>query len=272
MTSTRFLLVALVSAGCAEDPADPDPDPVPDRLLPGPCTATVAAQGDWAETVTTYSYDAADRLERVERPTASNGPYTEYGMSTSYTRDDTGAIIATDTSSTPDEFDYTVASWTFSDTSVEYDYHYSDFTDVNAEHEVGLRFLGDPLEVGAAMTPESPDSRLHAVIRDIDLGETTELTYTYDGPPRQGTRTQTSNLGGVVTFTYDDDGNLVERVRDGDVDTYRWEAGLLVEVTRTPDYRAVYTRDQFGNLLEVAGDSEELDLHSLTTYAYGCWL
>jgi hypothetical protein len=260
MCRLRLAILVLAVAACGGN----DPSP-PDRLLPGPCSASFTS--DDSERAFSYTYDASDRLIRVEESTNEVGYYI---WTATYVRDETGAIVDIELATVPPRFDGIEGAWHVTATGV--DYHYTDehLDALDEEYEAGLRFLGDPLEAFAAAHPMAPDSILRRTVQEV-LGEIEETTFTYDGPPRVGTRTQTPSAGTTATSTYDADGNLLEYRAGTTGYAYRWESGRVVEKTsRTPGGEVVedYVRDEFGNLLEVTSAE---GAHPTTTYDFDCW-
>ena len=236
----RAGIAALVLlAGC---------DSAPDRALPGPCSASGPDHRE-----ATYTYDADDHLVDF-RFTIAEGVETNHHV---FTWTD-GALTRVNERHHCDLCDLT-GSWTFGDDAVTRTMTGDDEYDEVLEPD--LRFIGDPFAVEDLRSPRAHDSLVSH--QNNFIGEV--VTYTYDGPPRQGTRTRTGSDGSTAVFTYDEDGNLRQQVADGATTSWRYENGKIVERQSTSTFENVtYERDEFGNLLR----SRRFET---TTYDYGCW-
>lgn len=238
-------MVVLVLSGCSDSSGR-------DRALPGPCSAVVDGQPD---IFATYAYDADDRLVAFDFD-ANEGVETATVRWT-WSGDATPAEV---TSRRSCDLCVTLDStWTFEAAAVtRVDTGDEPFVDV---HEPELRFQGDPFDMADLAGLSAPDSLL-----SHDPADGATVTYTYSGPPRQGTRTRTGSDGTVVELTYTD-GLLVRWDEDGGPVLTWWydDDGRLIRVDvdgRTREYE----RDGFGNLLRTR-NADGLT----TTYDYGCW-
>jgi hypothetical protein len=242
-----LLLLAACNAG-GEQPL---------RALPGPCIA------HWGDHELTFEYDAEGRLSRaamvkdIEEDDFNRDP--TWRLSVVY--DSSGAIRDVgwgETTSFGDED--RSGRWSFDeDGSSEADV--SDIITNTAgsfSYEPGVAFPGMfafwPPEMFA---PENNDHRVEATT------EVRTVTYTYDNPADELTRTRTGSDGSVHVFEYDVDGRLLrDPVLDRD---YTWEDGRLVEMT-TGSNVDTFVYDDFGNVL-VADEGEPTEIR----YGYGCW-
>lgn len=237
MREWSVVIVALV-VGCGEE------------RRPGPCSAH-------RETATfsgidcTMTYDADGRLLHTD----CANPDDAVAQTVSYTYEGgRWSSIVVDQSNVGGEGHY-AATWTFAGDAVEMS-STAFFAGEPSTQEIAdtlepdVAFWGhpqDPEEV-----PSAPDSLLHRVVND-DL----VTDFTYDGPSRQGVRTQTSSAGGTNVYGYDDAGRLVRH----DSRTITYDGDLLTSWMGT-----TYAYDDAGNLTE----KTTLD-GQVTTYGYECW-
>jgi YD repeat-containing protein len=137
--------------------------------------------------------------------------------------------------------------------------------ETSSTYEAELVLARHPFEDQISLLVSARDSLLttHHEFENGGASPTiTEHTYTYDGPPHQGTRTRTRDDGAQVTFEYDAQGRLIAASADGDTParTYEYDGDLMVR-----DGSVTYEHDEHGNLLR------RIDGGVVTLYDYGCW-
>jgi YD repeat-containing protein len=122
----------------------------------------------------------------------------------------------------------------------------------------GLVLWGNPLELGG--WPQAPDAL-------VEVRGAASVSFSYDGPPRVGTRTRTGSDGSSAAFTYDDRGHLIEH----DNLLFTHEDDRLVQAeTISPSRVTRWTYDEDGNL-ERKEAEDDIGQLVVTTYTYECW-
>lgn len=279
--------VATAAAGCQDGDGR-----AADRLYPGPCTATNSI----------YGYECTMRYDGVGRLTLTDCTWTDGTIRNTVTRvfagDELTAVArvtrySSESGSARDDRS-NEETWTFGDTvAMTADFRSpGSRIEIAATHERdGFQFLGHPLDPLPQLA--SPDSLIAGTTTtttglDEDRPEVTteELDYSYDGPPRQGTRTRAASDGDIDVFRYDEDGRLVQWTNPHgeqiDVIYYEYDGELLGAIrdeTRIDgggDLRldTTFDYDSYGNLSTkrvayAVPFDEGPDV--ITEFAYRCW-
>lgn len=242
-----FMAIGITLAACGGSGSSE-----PDRLLPGPCSARFDSTTE--DIHAEYTYDEAGRLATYSFD-ADQGVEIQ---ASEWTWSASGELETVVAHSACDLCPFETFTWTFTASGVTLVQSQDDpYTE---DHEAGARFLGDPFEMQTLRTPRSPDSLLSHV-SDLE-----DVTYTYSGPPREGTRVRTGSDASEQTFVYDDDGNLVEWFGAGFHETYLYANGVVVQQTHGSSAPIVYQRDSYGNLLSTVQTQG-----TPIVYDYSCW-
>jgi hypothetical protein len=266
-----FGLLGVVACGSPAPPAEPDAREwvQPTALRPGPCASAI--HGELGRSCT-MTYDEGDRLREID---------------CEYVR----AIGAGATCITDDDWTWTYdaggALAGISRRSQECDtalfvYEALDFADplagthrrsravyraeTTATYEAELVVTRHPFEDEISLLISARDALL-ATHHEYEQGgptEITEHTFTYDGPPHVGIRTQTRDDGVEVTFEYDAQGRLIAGSEDETTPatSYEYDGELLIR-----DGSVEYDHDEFGNLVRRIDRATD----RTTVYDYSCW-
>jgi len=249
---------------------------LPTAPRPGPCRS--ATDSDDPRSCT-MSYDDADRLAAIAcryhlaydtgYPSTDDWSYEHDGdVLVAISRNDTDGLGATGGGTVEDNDESLDLA---SDPITGRRRHWVDTADslTRLSYEPELALTRHPFETESSLLLGARDALLstHYEWEDHSSGpppSITEHTYTYDGPPHQGTRTQTRDDGRQVTFEYDAAGRLIAASADGPTPAriYEYDGDLLVR-----DGALSYEHDEFGNLVR----RFDGDTGITTTYDYGCW-
>jgi hypothetical protein len=261
----RFLPTMLLAVGCDGG--------LVGRPLPGPCRARTNLGADFLSS--TWSYDQLGRTASLD---VVGGPPIAYHKTVTFSRDGADLVeVRSVTGSVDWASDH---RFTFGPTvelhSSSGDSPYRIVEDATYE-ATGFQFLGHPVEP----VMDAPDALLyrHQVVKNEDGpgGETIverdeEITCTFDGPPRQGTRVRTCSDGSVTTFRYDLEGRLLSEVVGTSLPVGSWtyDGSFLLEGTDDRGL-ATYRYDGAGNLVRRLQPSIATDEELVTGYEYDCW-
>lgn len=276
------MAISLLAAGC-DDAGEEDLE----RLLPGPCSATRHAEGsDDIELECGMEYDDVDRLATMTCSLFEGAQWWQ--LTRAFTGDELTEVTWTyERRPEPGMADRDEAeTWTLGETvtrtTVVADDEPGDFEVVATYEGEGFQFLGHPFD--PEQRPEAPDALLSSVATSTDDPSPvdTAVDYTYDGPPREGTRTRTGSDGTIVEFGYDTAGRLIEQREMPD-------AGVMVERTLayqgdlpseidwrvtidggSDDSRSTYEHDVHGNLIAKRFFPVDPPIQ-ITDFDYACW-
>jgi hypothetical protein len=244
----RAYLLCLLTVAC---------DPPPPERYPGPCRAE--SEGTWCA----YQYDDAGRL--VSMACEASGISYRW----TWTRVYEGDRLVSWSGGGTDGGGSDSFAWTFGETQATGDFStfaYDSLTGVEGTatyDAVGLELFGHPFD--PLNEPWAPDAMIRIVTTRSNgksgMMSTSSATYTYDGPPRVGTRVRTGSDGSTRTFTYDELGRIVS----DDGATFLYDGDLLLT-----DGDVTYTYDAAGNLLTRTGASASGAIDTMT-FDYSCW-
>jgi hypothetical protein len=251
------LLIVLTACGNADGPTE---------RLPGPCSASRPSVNGNPATECTMTYDDAGRQLSADC-VSLYGPESEYTSHFDHVYSEDRLVRASAGNyefgnSAGSTFEFGPDAVTEEDRTFFYDSLIS--YDSLSTYEPDLVILGHPFD---------PENRLRAPDALLSYYETrhdgdadppidtvvADVTYTFDGPPRTGTRTRTGSDGSSATFTYDAAGHLLTG--------FEWDGDVLVrDVARD----TTYEHDEHGNLLAKTGPTPWADVATMT-FDYGCW-
>ena len=274
MTLTRSILgcgllwVAACGGGEAEPPS---PDArglvLPTATRPGPCAST---RNSVLPRRCTMTYDAEDRLTGIEcdfEAEVGGGGSCPMNEEWILAYDDAGALTGIHRQTQEcDSALFVYDAVRFGDRSgVQRRSRAFYRSETTVAYEPELVLTRHPFETELPL-PDGARDALVSSHHELENGQPqptiTDHTFTYDGPPRQGVRTQTRDDGVEVTFEYDAEGRLIAVSGDAPARTYEHDGERLVR-----DGAVSYEHDEHGNLIRRI----DADTGVATVYDYGCW-
>jgi len=277
MNLTRLILGCGLSgiAACGGgEPADPPSPDACELVLPTAPRAGPCASGSGGEfpRACTMTYDADDRLSRIVCDFAAElggGGSCDMNEEWSLTYDAGGALAGINRSTQEcDTALFVYDALRFGElTGTQRRSRAAYRSETTATYEAELVVTRHPFEDQILLLESARDGLLATHHEQENGGSQptiTEHTFTFDGPPHQGVRTQTRDDGVEMTFEYDDQGRLIAASGDAvtPARTYEYDGERLVR-----DGAISYQHDEHGNLIRrIDGDTGVA-----TVYDYGCW-
>jgi hypothetical protein len=263
----------IVIAACGEPVAPVEPDArglvLPTALRPGPCASTIP--GDLSRACT-MTYGAGERLGEMDCEYVreiGGGATCNTDDDWTLTYDAGGALVGLSRRSQECDtalFVYEALDFRDPLTGTDRRSRAVYRAETTATYEAELVVTRHPFEDQLSPLLGARDALIatHHEYEQSGPIEITEHTFSYDGPPHVGVRTQTRDDGVEMTFEYDAQGRLIAASADEETAarTYEYDGERLV---RDGDIR--YEHDDFGNLVRRIDESSG----AATAYDYGCW-